>query len=130
MHVPPPTTCSSSGAAENQFLNQKASQQEIQQPQQPAMQKSRPSNPSFTAEPIMISIPYMMAIALNSNNLRRHHNNRPKILRGLMLAKSSILKTTIQYIMKVAKDKEIMGRDNREDDVFICPRIIQLFWRP
>ena len=40
-----PTNNSSSGAAENQSLNQKAFQQEIQQPQQPAMQKSRPSNP-------------------------------------------------------------------------------------
>ena len=35
-----PTNNSSSGAAENQSLSQKASQQEIQQPQQPAMQKS------------------------------------------------------------------------------------------
>ena len=35
-----PTNHSSSGAAENQSLNQNASQQEIQQPQQPAMQKS------------------------------------------------------------------------------------------
>ena len=46
-----PTNHSSSGAAENQSLNQTASQQEIQQPQQPALQKSRPSNPSPTAEP-------------------------------------------------------------------------------
>ena len=45
-----PTNNSSSGAAENQSLNQKASQQEIQQPQQPAMQKSRPSHPLSTAE--------------------------------------------------------------------------------
>ena len=46
-----PNNHSSSGAAENQPLNQTASQQEIQQPQQPALQKSRPSNPSPTAEP-------------------------------------------------------------------------------
>ena len=46
-----PTNHSSSGTAENQSLNQTASQQEIQQPQQPALQKSRPSNPSPTAEP-------------------------------------------------------------------------------
>ena len=56
-----PPNSSASGAAENQILNQKASQQEIQQPQQPAMQKSRPSNPSSTAEPIITSIPCMMA---------------------------------------------------------------------
>ena len=37
-----PTNHSSSGAAENQSLNQTV--QEIQQPQQPAMQNSRPSN--------------------------------------------------------------------------------------
>ena len=46
-----PTNHSSSGAAGNRSLNQNASQQEIQRPQQPAMQKSRPSNPSPTAEP-------------------------------------------------------------------------------
>ena len=45
------TNNSSSGAAENQPLNQKASQHEIQQPQQAAMQKSQPSDPSSTAEP-------------------------------------------------------------------------------
>ena len=40
---------SSSGAAENQSLNQTV--QEIQQPQKPTMQNSRPSNSSPTAEP-------------------------------------------------------------------------------
>ena len=43
------TNHSSSGAAENQSLNQTV--KEIQQPQQPAMQNSRPSNSSPTPEP-------------------------------------------------------------------------------
>ena len=46
---------------------------------------------------LMTSMPSWLA--LNSNNLRRHHNSRPKILTGLMLAKSSILETTILYFM-------------------------------
>ena len=46
-----PTNNSSSGAAETQSLNQKTPQQETHKPQQPAMKKSRPSNPSSTAEP-------------------------------------------------------------------------------
>ena len=45
---------------------------------------------------LMTSVPSWLA--LNSNNLRRHHNSRPKILTVLMLAKSSTLETTIQYI--------------------------------
>ena len=41
---------------------------------------------------LMTSIPWWPAV--NSNNLRHHHNSRPKILTGLVLAKSSILETT------------------------------------
>ena len=110
-----PTNHSSSGAAENQSLNQTASQQEIQQPQQPAMQKSQPSNPSPTAEP---DDQYAIMASLKQQQPPPSPQQQAKDTDRID-ASQKFYSGDYNTIHRVAKDKEIMGRDNREDDEFI-----------
>ena len=110
-----PTNHSSSGAAENQPLNQTASQQEIQQPQQTAMQKSRPSSPSPTAEP---NDQYAILASLKWQQPLPSSQQQAKDI-DMIDASQKFYSGDYNIIHQVAKDKENMGRDNRDDDVFM-----------
>ena len=110
-----PINHSSSGAAGNQSLNQIASQQEIQQPQQPAMQKSRPSNPSPTSEP---NDQYAMMANLKQQQPPPSSQQQAKDTDRID-AGQKFYSGDYNTIHQVVKDKEILGRDNREDDVFM-----------
>ena len=106
-----PTNHSSSGAAENQSLNQTV--QEIQQPQQPAMQNSRPSNSSPTAEP---NDQYAIMASLEQQQPPPSSQQQAKDTNSID-ASQKFYSGDYNTIHQVAKDKEIMGRDNREDDL-------------
>ena len=108
-----PTNHSSSGAAENQSLNQTV--QEIQQPQQPAMQNSQPSNSSPTAEP---NDQYAIMASLEQQQPPPSSQQQAKDTDSID-ASQKFYSGDYNTIHQVAKDKEIMGRDNREDYVFM-----------
>ena len=110
-----PTNHGSSGAAENQSLIQTASQQDMQHPQQPAMQRSRPSNPSPTTEP---NDQYAIMASLKQQQPPPSSQQQAKDTDRID-ASQKFYSGDYNTILQVAKDKEIMGGDNREDDVFI-----------
>ena len=112
-----PTNHSSSGAAENQSLNQTSSQQEIQHPQQPAMQKSRPSNPSPTAEP---DDQYAIMASLKQQQPPPSPQQQAKDTDRID-ASQKFYSGDYNTILQVAKDRERM--------TCLYQRIIQLFWR-
>ena len=81
---------------------------------------------------LVTSIPWWPAE--NSNNLCHHHNSKPKVLTGLMLAKSPILETTIhgfhQHSNRSPRTRRcMMDRNNHEARFHYAPnpnRIKQL----
>ena len=110
-----PTNHGSSGAAENQSLIQTAFRQDMQHPQQPAMQRSRPSNPSPTTEP---NDQYAIMASLKQQQPPPPSQQQAKDTDRID-ASQKFYSGDYNTILQVAKDKEIMGGDNREDDVFI-----------
>ena len=125
-----PTNNSSSGAAKTQSHNQKAPQQETQQPQQPVMQKSRPSNPSSTAEP---NDQYTMMASHKQQQplppLQQQAKDTDRIDASQKFYSRDYNTWLPPSWRQVTKDKEMMGRDNREAQFHYAPnpkRIKQL----
>ena len=79
------------------------------------MQKSRPSNPSPTAEP---NGQYAMMASLKQQQPPPSSQQQAKDT-DMIDASQKFYSGDYNTIHQVAKDKEIMGRDNREDDVFM-----------
>ena len=126
-----PTNNSSNGTAKTQSYNQKAPQQQTQQPQQPAMQKSRPSNPSSTAKP---SDQYTMMTSRKQQQpppppSQQQAKDTDRIDASQKFYSGDYNTRLPPAQRQVTKDKEMMGRDNREARFHYAPnpnRIKQL----
>ena len=79
------------------------------------MQKSQPSYPSYTAEP---NDQYTMMASLKQQQPPPSSQQQAKDT-DRFDASQNFYSGDYNTIRQVAKDKEIMGRDNREDDMFM-----------